>query len=222
MYSRGNSPSWSKRFFSFFIFCAVLSGICFGLWKLEKKYYFFTDNHEYDLIIDKIARKHNIDPLLIKAVIWRESKFDVLSRGGKGEIGLMQIMPKSATRASVVEDWERATGNKITSEGNLFYPETNIDIGTWYLSKAIKHWPDYKFKEHLALCEYNAGKGNVNKWIRADTSKQIPPLEKDQSILKKVTSRDGNTYDRVIFPSTKLYVQAIMVKYHYYRSLENE
>lgn len=203
MYSRVKAKGLKRRLIELAVYAVILSSVCGGTWFLDREYNIFSDNVEFDRVIEKVALRHNLDSLLVKAVIWRESRFKPHVRGGSGEIGLMQIMPKSATKASVVEDWERANGTRIKSEGNLFYPETNIDIGTWYLSRAIKHWEEYKHKYEIALCEYNAGKSNVNRWVKG--------MDKNDSIL-----------DRIGFASTHDYVKAIMVKYHYYKTKENE
>lgn len=203
MYNRGKAKSLKHRLIELTVYSVVFAVIGGGTWFLDHEYNIFSDNVEYDRVIEKAALRHNLDSLLVKAVIWRESRFKPHARGYAGEIGLMQIMPKSATKASVVEDWERANGVRIKSEGNLFYPETNIDIGAWYLARAIKHWEEYKYKYEIALCEYNAGKSNVNKWVAG--------MEKHESIL-----------GRIQFASTHDYVKAIMVKYHYYKTKENE
>lgn len=193
---------FTNLFFKLLLIVVVISFFAFGIKFLDNKYNFFTDNTKYDPLIKKISLKYNLDYNLVKAVIWRESRFDPRSRGSKGEVGLMQIMPKSATRSSVVEDWERATGIKINSEGVLFYPNINVDIGAWYLSKAISHWPDYEDRFAIGLAEYNAGKRNVNKWIKG--------MKKDERIL-----------NRIEFPSTRDYVKAIIIKYNYYKTRES-
>src|SRR5207253_10929165 len=57
---------------------------------------------QYDSDIARAAAKYRIDPLLVKAVIWQESRFDRNAKGRAGEIGLMQIMPLTA------EEWGEA------------------------------------------------------------------------------------------------------------------
>jgi len=203
MQGRGSAKSFKDQVISLSIYAVIIAVICGGCWLLDQKYNIVSDNMEYDDVIERVALRHNVDPLLVKAVIWRESRFDSHARGKAGEIGLMQIMPKSATKASVVEDWERINDKQIKSEGSLFYPETNIDIGTWYLSRAIGHWEGYEHKLEIALCEYNAGKSNANKWVKG--------MDKDESIISRIT-----------FPSTRNYVNAIIFKYQYYRDKRDE
>ncbi len=203
MYGRGNVKTFKQRLITLSVYAVLIAIIAAGGWWLDNEYNIISDNTEFDDIIYKVALKHGVDPLLIKAVIWRESKFRIHRRGAAGEIGLMQIMPKSATEASVVEDWEKANNIAIRAEGNLFYPETNIDIGTWYLAKAIGHWKDYRQKYELALCEYNKGKSRVNAWVKG-----MP--------------KDGDIMERVDSAVAKSYAKTIMVKYHYYKMEENE
>ena len=65
-----------------------------------------------------------VDPALLKAVIWRESKYNASEIGGKGEIGLMQIMVDRAA-----SDWARVKKYPLPSAGALYDPELNIEIG---------------------------------------------------------------------------------------------
>lgn len=149
------------------------------------------DESRYDKIIDKAARKYNVDSRLVKAVICRESKFNPRARGNAGEIGLMQIMPNGAA-----VDWARFNKRENVREGLLFNPELNIEIGTWYLSKALYRWRNYKHAKELALCQYNAGGKRANAW--------------------KPENYDGVVVDRIKIRSTRAYVEFIMHKYKEY------
>ncbi len=120
-----------------------------------------VDENQYDRIIYEAAARHNVPPLLVKAVIWRESKFNHLARGNVGEIGLMQIRP---TRGAVAE-WVDGTGNPLPDQTALFIPELNIEIGTWYLARMVRKcsaYPEAKYK--LALAYYNAGESTAKRW----------------------------------------------------------
>src|SRR3954447_15212183 len=88
------------------------------LWRLKRE-------HRQDKNILAAARKHGIDPALVKAVIWQESRFDADARGGKGEIGLMQIMPGTGL------EWAGAQRVTNFSDVLLTEPARNIDCGTW-------------------------------------------------------------------------------------------
>ena len=148
----------------------------------------------YDELIYGRASKYCIDPCLLKAVIWKESAFDKNAAGGKGEIGLMQIMPG---KNGAVKDWVDSHGVPLPPRGVLSDPELNIEIGAWYLSKALRTWRGYKDAELLALCEYNAGPQRAKDW--------------------KPISADADFKDNIRFKSTKNYVGSIIKKCEEYR-----
>ena len=153
-----------------------------------REYFLFKEREKkYDSIILEAAKRHNVPPTLIKAVIMRESKFQESARGRHQEYGLMQIREAAAT------DWIKALRKKeFSSFDQLLVPELNIEIGTWYLAKGLKKYQDYKYKSALALAHYNAGPGNVikNKWV---------PSHKDGDVLNLIT-----------FPGTKKYIEVIL------------
>lgn len=155
-----------------------------------------TKNNRYDSIILSAAVRYNIDPNLIKAVIWKESSFNSSTTGTKQECGLMQIMEKNA-----VQDWANYRNCNIPPIGVLYSPETNIDIGAWYLSRCQSHWSKYKNNLELTLAEYNAGYKNAKEWAPS--------------------TPDGDAIERIKFPSTKSYVKAILKKYSGYKSSES-
>lgn len=167
------------------LFLLILTG---GTVYLTKSYFDFKKREKmYDSLIVETANRHNIPPSLVKAVIRRESKFKANVRGGHGEYGLMQITEGAA------DDWIKATRKKeFESYQQLFVPELNIEIGTWYLAKAYKKFHDYKNVYALVLAQYNAGPGAVlkNKWV---------PSHKNGEVLKLIT-----------FPSTKAYIKDIL------------
>lgn len=175
---------------AFLLFFSAVFGIilAIGLWKGgEFAFRFFNRGKRYDHLIVASAQKNGIDPCLLKAVIWKESRFDTDCIGSKGEVGLMQVMQQYA-----VKDWEKAFGRKIPSKGVLANPELNIEIGSWYLGQALKSWKDYKDCEILALCEYNAGVQRANDW---------KPLMPDASMI-----------DSISIDSTRRYVDEILTK----------
>lgn len=163
------------------------------LWRMgEIVYDYFARSSRYDTIIVAAGVRNHIDPVLIKAVIWRESRFDRSIRGLKGEIGLMQVMPKYAA-----VDWARTHNRRVPSSGALFDPQLNIEIGSWYLARALSRYKNYKDAVALALCEYNAGAVRAMDWR---------PAEPDQPVI-----------DRIAIPSTKAYVKDILKKYEEYK-----
>jgi soluble lytic murein transglycosylase len=169
----------------------ILAGLIIAFALLAFYYNSRIDESRYDDLIKKAAKKYNVDSRLIKAVICRESKFDPRARGSAGEIGLMQIMPDGAA-----VDWARYYKIDKVREGLLFGPELNIEIGTWYLSMALKRWKNYKYARELALCQYNAGRKRAESW--------------------KPDTYDGTVIDRIKIKSTRAYVESIMRKYEKY------
>jgi soluble lytic murein transglycosylase len=107
-------------------------------------------------IIRQQAREKDLDPALIAAVIYQESKFrDQTSHAGAR--GLMQITPATA------EFIARDSGGTRFSQEDLAEPQINIAYGTYYLRYLMRR---YDGNTELALAAYNAGETNVDKWVR--------------------------------------------------------
>src|SRR5260370_33085121 len=89
---------------------------------------------QYDGLIRSVALEHHLDPMLVKAVVWRESRFDPKKNGGAGERGLMQVSEKAA------REWARE--NKIDNfhAEKLFDPKTKPEAGEWNLRRAFENW----------------------------------------------------------------------------------
>lgn len=151
----------------------------------------------FDLTINEVARKHQVDPLLIKAIIWRESSFHPEMAGTRKERGLMQITEGAA------DDWIKANKIENFDATDLFDPKTNIEIGTWYLSQALQRWKDKEDPIPFALAEYNAGRGRVDRWM------------KETNLGKEATADDLRT--SISFPGTLKYIETIMARYHFYK-----
>ena len=147
----------------------------------------------YDDAIASAARRHGVDPLLVKAVIWQESRFHPEKIGGHGERGLMQVTEPAA------QDWVQAEGIETFVPQDLLDPKTNIEIGTWYLGRALRHWSSQEDPLPFALGEYNAGRSRVQRWSRGE---QISAEE-----LKHAMD----------IASTRAYVASVRQRYDYYR-----
>jgi soluble lytic murein transglycosylase len=148
----------------------------------------------YDPLIASIAREQGLDPFLVRALIWRESRFDALDHGSADEHGLMQVTP------NVGQMWAKA--NKITgyTDDDLYNPETNIRAGTWYLNRAIKRWSQTDDPVTFALAEYNAGRRPALKWV--------DPIVPQSHVA---------FLERITYPSTKRYVETILTTRDQYR-----
>jgi soluble lytic murein transglycosylase-like protein len=120
--------------------------------------------------IDVIARRHGVDPLLVRAVIRAESNFDPRAVSPKGAAGLMQLMPETALRYGVE---------------NRFDAAQNVDGGVRYLRDLIAM---FQGDLTLALAAYNAGEGAVLKYGR-----RVPPYAESQQYVVRVRQ----FYDRL-------------------------
>lgn len=126
-------------------------GFVYGRWVYRER--------RFNALIQEIAGRQGVDQFLVKAVIRRESKFDPFVRGRAGEIGLMQVTPAAGV------DWARATGRPQFQADQLWEPRLNIEAGTWYLGRALRRWNRRDDPVPFALAEYNAGLGNVRRWL---------------------------------------------------------
>jgi len=111
---------------------------------------------EYTEIIRGHARNYDLEPALIAAVIYQESRFRPDARSSSGAIGLMQLLPETAKGIAL-----RTGGNRFEVD-DLYEPELNIRYGSWYLRHLLDKYRD----ERNALAAYNAGQANVDTWRR--------------------------------------------------------
>ncbi len=179
-------------------FLAVFFGIALAigllaipLWRMYRA----KQHSRFDELILKAAGENGCDPCLIKAVVWRESKFDPSVHGEHGELGLMQVMPV------VASEWATSRGLKDLKPDDVLQPEINLRIGSWYLSKALQQWTQASEPIPLALSQYNAGRSNVLKWVDANS------LADPEHFI-----------ERIQFPSTRSYVRNILKQYQLYRN----
>ncbi|MCI8342033.1 MAG: lytic transglycosylase domain-containing protein [Firmicutes bacterium] len=107
-------------------------------------------------LVEKYAKEYELEESVVYAVIYAESGFDSNALSPKGAKGLMQITDRTG-------EWgAEETGIENFETNMLFDPETNIHIGCWYLSVLLKQ---YDYKLDTALAAYNAGSGNVSRWL---------------------------------------------------------
>ena len=151
--------------------------------------------HQYDELIRSTAAQHRIDPMLVKAVIWSESRFDPQKFGGAGERGLMQITEIAA------KEWAQHNQVEGFRVEELFDPKVNIQAGTWYLARAMQHWKKQSDPVPFALAEYNAGASRAQRWAGGDDA-VVPP----------------NTFrNNIDFPGTRKYVETVMARRDFYK-----
>jgi Transglycosylase SLT domain len=111
--------------------------------------------------VQQTATRFELDPELIQGVIWVESRFQPRAESPAGARGLMQLMP--ATADAMVRELGRPLGR-------IYDPELNIEAGSLYLLKLLDRFDG---DETLALAAYNAGAGNVGRWMAEDG--ELPP-----------------------------------------------
>jgi soluble lytic murein transglycosylase len=107
-------------------------------------------------IIRQQAREKGLDPALVAAVIYAESHFRDGQTSPAGALGLMQLTPETARYIA------RKSGGTAFVVGDLATPQVNIAYGTYYLRYLLRR---YDGNEAFALAAYNAGEGNVDRWI---------------------------------------------------------
>jgi soluble lytic murein transglycosylase len=193
------------RFFFKLIICLLLAGVA-GLAYLSMKsgdplytlYEFINPGRfqQHDALIRAVAAEHQLDPMLVKALVWRESRFDAQKIGTAGERGLMQVSEKAAG------EWAHETKVENFRAEELFDPKTNLEAGTWYLRRAIEHWQNQPNPIPFALAEYNAGASRALRWAGGDDTKPVPA----KTFLAKID-----------FPGTRKYVDSIIARHKFYK-----
>jgi len=167
----------------------VLTVVCLWWWRASLE-------NRHDVVILAAARRYGVDPALVKAVVWRESKFDQRARGSSGEIGLMQVNRLAA------QEWAAAEGLRAFRHEELFDPGKNALAGSWYLGKLLKRYEKRDNPVPYALADYNAGRNNVLRWMHG-----------------AAVSNSVAFINQIEFPGTKRYVQSILARYEHYRPI---
>jgi soluble lytic murein transglycosylase len=150
-----------------FLAVAVLVVAGIGAWvvRSEPDWYLRTRYPlEYEQIIRTHARNHGLDPALLAAVVYVESRFDPNAESGAGAIGLMQLLPDTAEGIAL------RTGGDRFVVADLRDPEINVRYGSWYLD----HLRDRYGSVQWALAAYHAGQGNVDEWRRDGRGIEFP------------------------------------------------
>ena len=181
---------WLKPSLVILSLLLLLGGISCYWWYCEWR------DHSQDVPILTAARRYGVEPALVKAVVWRESRFNPGRRGRAGEIGLMQL------RAASAGEWVQA--EHVTNFVNLCLldPGTNTLAGTWYLQHLLKRYAHTDNPVPFALADYNAGRGNVLKWEQGAAA-----------------TNSAAFIAAIGFPGTKNYVRAVMQRCEHYRPI---
>lgn len=173
-----------RRLIGLLVAVAVVAGA--AAWVVESEpgwYQRIRYPLRYEQIVTGHARNYGLDPALLAAVIYTESRFDADARSSAGAVGLMQLLPETARGIAI-----RTGGTKFVVS-DLLVPELNVRYGSWYLSNLIRRYGD----ERTALAAYHAGQGNVDEWRAAGVGIQFPEtrayVEKVERV--KVTYADA-------------------------------
>jgi soluble lytic murein transglycosylase len=141
-------------------------------------------------IIREQATAKHLDPALIAAVIYAETKFEPRPSSA-GAQGLMQILPETAYYLA------KLSGGKRFTAADLATPAINVAYGSYYLRYLLDH---YGGDEMLAVAAYNGGLANVDRWV-AKAREEGTTL----------------TIDGIPFPETREYVRRVMDAQQEYR-----
>jgi soluble lytic murein transglycosylase len=150
----------------------------------------FTLPLQHQDIIRQQAQAKRLDPALIAAVIYAETKFDPRPSAA-GAQGLMQILPATADFLA------HRSGAKTFTTADLATPQVNIAYGSYYLRYLLD---EYGGSTMLALAAYNGGEANVSRWL-ADAHARGQTL----------------TVDAIPFPETRAYVARVFQAQRDYR-----
>jgi soluble lytic murein transglycosylase len=141
---------------------------------------------QHDDIIRQQADEKNLDPAMIAAVIYAESRFHD-QESHAGALGLMQITPQTAR---VIE---RLSGGSTFVISDLSDPEINIRYGSYYLRYLLDR---YDGNGVAALAAYNAGTGNVDKWGGADLSIEDITFPETRAYVDEVLEKRDEYRDK--------------------------
>jgi len=146
-------------------------------------------NHYFE-IIEGVTTEFTFDPRIFHALVREESSFNKNVRSWAGARGLSQLMPATAKQ---VAGWLKMN----VTNAQLNDPETNLTIGSRYLHYLFEMFDDNPF---LAVGAYNAGEGNVGKWL-----KRFGPIPTDEYV------------EHIPFRETRHYVKRVLGTYQTYR-----
>lgn len=183
-----------KRWVKTFLLLAIL--VLVGTFVLRAGHdYFLRAAYPlgYSDIVEEEARTQGVNPALVYAVMKAESNFDPEATSHAGARGLMQITPDTF-------DWLQTKLREDASytEDDLYTPRVNIRYGC----KFLQILQDKYTAKATALSAYNAGIGTVNTWLNNPD-----------------VSQDGVTLDRIPYPETEDYVEAVLWNYQKYQEL---
>lgn len=177
-----------KLIFSILIIIIIVCSFLFFKDSLLKIVYPKT----FKEVVYVYTEKYNLDENLIFAVIKAESNFNKEAISNKGAIGLMQLMEKTAEDVARKNNIDIDYDNMRDELKNVY---NNIEIGSCYLANLMQKYQNVE----LSLAAYNAGTGNVDKWIEDGI------ITKDGKNIENIPYKETNNYVRKILRDYKIY-----------------
>lgn len=162
--------------------------------KLRKQLAYWQALYPFPFVdqIESWSQQRQLNPMLVTALIRQESRFEPNIKSSAGAVGLMQVMPDTATYIA---------SNIKLKQFKLDDPETNIKLGTWYLDYTHS---EYSNNTMLAVASYNAGPGAVGGW------------------LSKAKTQDPDEFvENIPYDETRGYVKSVLGNYWNYLRLYN-
>jgi soluble lytic murein transglycosylase len=148
---------------------------------------------EHEGAIRASARRNDLDPALVAAVIYAESRFDAQARSSHGAVGLMQLLPDTAAQIA------RDTGGVAFVPADLDDPRLNIRYGCYYLRTVLDMFGGDRV---AAIAAYNAGSGAVEEWAAAARA------EGHALRLADIPYAETRAYVRSVLEARRIYRQA--------------
>ena len=146
--------------------------------------WFYSYPAGYSQIIKSYTEKYQLDPFILYSLILQESRYKPDAVSNAGALGIMQIMPSTASRVAKSIDLAPFTAQVLMD------PQINLGIGTWYFKQLMMK---YNGNYILSLAAYNAGEKSVNQWLAHSTDCNTDEFIED-----------------IPFPETRHYVKSIL------------
>ena len=175
-----------------FIVLLVIYFVGFKIFRVQDSILKMIYSTKYSEYVEKYADEYGVDKYLIYALIKAESNFDPEVTSSSDARGLMQLMEETAVERSNLIDEETIEAH------DLYDPETNIRLGTSYLSYLLGLYNDNMI---LALAAYNAGLGNVQQWIQDEI------IKPDGSDIENIPYKETENYVRKIIRDYQMYLR---------------
>jgi len=147
----------------------------------------------YDDSVERAARAHGVEPALVYAIMREESGYRPDALSVVGARGLTQIMPQTGQRLAA------DLGAAAFDPAELFQPERNLELGTFYLSQLVARFGG---RLSAAIASYNAGPEAVARWLAAEPTRE-----------------DDEWVESIPYDQTRSYVKRVLRSLHVYRAL---